>query len=98
MATAHKSETVMQVTDLCVDFWVDGQLYPAATHVSFEVARGETLAIVGESGSGKSTSAMALLGLLPDNSRTSGSVKLLGKEILGLRSRDLREIRGKTSP
>jgi peptide/nickel transport system ATP-binding protein len=94
MATAHKSEKVMQVTDLCVDFWVDGQLYPAATHVSFEVARGETLAIVGESGSGKSTSAMALLGLLPDNSRTSGSVKLLGKEILGLRSRDLREIRG----
>jgi len=95
MATANKAETVMQVTDLCVDFWVDGQLYPAATDVSFEVARGETLAIVGESGSGKSTSAMALLGLLPENSRISGSVKLLGKEILGLRSRDLREIRGK---
>lgn len=95
MATAHKTETVMQVTDLCVDFWVDGQLYPAATNVSFDVARGETLAIVGESGSGKSTSAMALLGLLPDNSRISGSVKLLGREILGLRSRDLREIRGK---
>jgi peptide/nickel transport system ATP-binding protein len=95
MATAHKTETLMQVTDLCVDFWVDGTMYPAAKNVSFEVARGETLAIVGESGSGKSTSAMALLGLLPDNARTSGSVKLLGKELLGLRPQDLRSVRGK---
>lgn len=85
----------MQVTNLDVDFWVDGQLYPAAKNVSFEVARGETLAIVGESGSGKSTSAMALLGLLPENSRTDGSVKLLGRELIGLKQQELRGIRGK---
>jgi peptide/nickel transport system ATP-binding protein len=95
MATPHKGEVVMQVTNLDVDFWVDGQLYPAAKNVSFEVARGETLAIVGESGSGKSTSAMALLGLLPENSRTDGSVKLLGRELIGLKQQELRGIRGK---
>ena len=85
----------MRVTDLNVDFWVDGTMYPAAKHVSFEVRRGETLAIVGESGSGKSTSAMALLGLLPENSRTSGSVTLLGRELLGLKISELRQVRGK---
>jgi len=95
MAIPQKTETVMSVTDLNVDFWVDGTMYPAAKHVSFEVRRGETLAIVGESGSGKSTSAMALLGLLPENSRTSGSVTLLGRELLGLKISELRQVRGK---
>jgi peptide/nickel transport system ATP-binding protein len=52
------------------------------------------LALVGESGSGKSASSMALLGLLPPNSRVSGSVKLNGQEILGLGPAKLRRIRG----
>jgi peptide/nickel transport system ATP-binding protein len=91
---ASTSEVVLEATGLTVDFWVDGTFYPAVKDVSFEVRRGEVLAIVGESGSGKSTSAMALLGLLPYNARVSGSVRLLGREIQGIDVKELRKVRG----
>ena len=85
---------VLQVTDLSVDFGVDKEWVPAAIDLNYEVRAGEVLALVGESGSGKSASSMALLGLLPPNSRVSGSVKLNGQEILGLGPAKLRRIRG----
>jgi peptide/nickel transport system ATP-binding protein len=94
VARQESREVVIRVENLDVDFWVDGQVYPAAKGVSFEVARGETLAIVGESGSGKSTTAMAILGLLPENSLTTGSVTLLERELIGLGKNELREVRG----
>ncbi len=93
-AATATAETVLEVTGLGVEFWVDGTFYPAATDLTYTVKRGEVLAIVGESGSGKSSSAMALLGLLPANSRVTGSVKLLGREILGFGQRELRGVRG----
>ena len=52
---------------LDVDFWVDGMWYPAVIGAEFDLYAGEVLAIVGESGSGKSTTAMAMMGLLPKN-------------------------------
>ena len=93
-ATAVSSETVLEVTNLGVDFWVDGTFYPAAIGLNYEVKRGEVMAIVGESGSGKSSSSMALLGLLPPNAKVTGSVKLLGRELRGIPERDLRGVRG----
>ncbi|RZT62384.1 peptide/nickel transport system ATP-binding protein [Microcella alkaliphila] len=87
-------EAVLEVRELGVDFWVDGQYYPAATGMTYSVKRGEVLAIVGESGSGKSSSSMALLGLLPPTARVTGSIQLLGRELNGLRERDLRKVRG----
>jgi peptide/nickel transport system ATP-binding protein len=86
---------ILEVADLGVDFWVDGTWYPAAMHMDYTVGPGEVLAIVGESGSGKSSSSMALLGLLPPNSRVSGSIKLNGRELAGLTEGQLRQIRGK---
>ncbi|MEY3561183.1 MAG: hypothetical protein RL068_335 [Actinomycetota bacterium] len=86
---------IIKAQELNVDFWVDGQWVMAASGVNFEVRPGEVLAIVGESGSGKSTSAMSLLGLLPVNGRSSGSVKLNGEEMIGATKKRLREIRGK---
>ncbi len=93
---AHQSERgpVLEVTDLNVDFGVDGYWVPAARHVSYSIAAGEVLAIVGESGSGKSVSSMSLLGLLPKNSRVSGSAKLDGRELIGMKPREMQEIRG----
>ncbi|HET8795940.1 MAG TPA: ABC transporter ATP-binding protein [Arthrobacter sp.] len=85
---------VLEVTNLSVDYGVDKEWVPAAIDLNYNVRAGEVLAIVGESGSGKSASSMALLGLLPDNSRTTGSVKLNGREILGLSGSKLRQIRG----
>ena len=74
-AHAHQGlpETVLEVSNLGVEFWVEGEFYPAAVDMNYVVRRGEVLAIVGESGSGKSTSSMSLLGLLPENSRVTGS-------------------------
>ena len=88
------AETVLEVTDLGVDFWVDGTFYPAAIGLNYTVKRGEVLAIVGESGSGKSSSSMALLGLLPANAKVTGSIKLLGRELQGIPQAELRSVRG----
>ena len=87
-------DVILEARDLNVDFWVDGKFYPAVKDAALEVRAGEVLAIVGESGSGKSTIAMALISLLPSNARVRGSVRLKGKEILGIPMRDLRHIRG----
>jgi peptide/nickel transport system ATP-binding protein len=86
---------ILEVHDLGVDFWVDGTWYPAAIDMNYDVHPGEVLAIVGESGSGKSSSSMALLGLLPSNSRVHGSIKLKGREITTLSDRQLRMVRGR---
>ena len=90
-----KGETVLEVRDLSVDFGVDKKWVPAAIGLNYEVRAGEVLAIVGESGSGKSASSMALLGLLPSNSRVTGSVKLAGRELLGSNEANIRAVRGK---
>ncbi len=92
--TSTATETVLEVKNLGVDFWVDGTFYPAAIGLDYRVRRGEVLAIVGESGSGKSSSSMALLGLLPPNARVTGSIELLGRELRGIPERELRQVRG----
>ena len=63
--------------------------------VSFSLGKGEILGIVGESGGGKSVTARAIPGLLPHNAEAAGSILYEGKEILGLRTKELRAYRGK---
>jgi peptide/nickel transport system ATP-binding protein len=94
-APAPTDAPVLSVRDLGVDFYVDGTWFPAAKHVNYDVRPGEVLAIVGESGSGKTQSSMALLGLLPQNGRASGSAKIGDRELIGMSSGSLRRIRGK---
>jgi peptide/nickel transport system ATP-binding protein len=62
--------------------------------VSFDLVAGRVLALVGESGSGKSVTAMSTLGLLPPTATVTGSVRLLGEELLGADQSRLREVRG----
>ncbi|WP_235019933.1 ABC transporter ATP-binding protein [Ruania rhizosphaerae] len=88
------AEPILTVRDLSVDFFVEGEWFPAATGVSYDVHPGEVLAIVGESGSGKSQSSMSLLGLLPTNGRATGSAKLGETELIGLTGAPMRRIRG----
>jgi peptide/nickel transport system ATP-binding protein len=97
-ATPHTASTgspLLEVSGLSVDFAVDNYWVPAAKNLDYFVESGKALAIVGESGSGKSASSMAMLGLLPNNARVTGSVKLGGREILGLRKEELRRVRGR---
>jgi len=85
---------LLEVRDLTVEFAGEDGAIPAVRGVSFTLARGEVLGIVGESGSGKSVSSLAVMGLLPESARVSGSVRLRGQDLLGLPDRELAKIRG----
>ena len=65
--------------------------------VTFSIDRGERVGLIGESGSGKSLTSLALLGLLPDDARVTGSIRLagVGRDLVGARERDLTPIRGR---
>lgn len=87
---------LLSVENLEVAFKTQDGYVPAVRGVSFDIHPGETMAIVGESGSGKSTTAHALINLLPGSGRiTGGSVRLQGQELTKLGRSGMEEIRGK---
>jgi microcin C transport system ATP-binding protein len=94
MSKAH--DTLLSVSDLAVDFRQGGNVTHAVKGVSFEVKRGETLALVGESGSGKSVTALSILKLLPYPAahHPSGTVMFKGEDLLDNDEDDLRRVRG----
>ncbi|TFD68051.1 dipeptide ABC transporter ATP-binding protein [Cryobacterium ruanii] len=93
-APKNSPTAALIVRNLRVGF---GAVDPVVRGVSFEIARGECLAIVGESGSGKSVTARSLLGLAGANARVSADrLELDGQNVLGLTDRAWRARRGKT--
>ncbi|MEU8920930.1 ABC transporter ATP-binding protein [Kitasatospora sp. NPDC048545] len=86
---------LLSVRDLRVDFAGPHGPVPAVRGVDLTLRRGETLGIVGESGSGKSVTALSVLGLLPGTARVSGSVRLDGRELVGLPGKELAAVRGR---
>ena len=87
---------LLEVQNLDVTFRTRDGDVRAVRNLTCGLGRGETLGIVGESGSGKSTVALAILGLLPKNAHVTGSVTVLGRQLLGLREADLAAVRGGT--
>jgi peptide/nickel transport system ATP-binding protein len=87
---------LMQVADLKVTIPTAAGAAEAVAGISFTVDRGETLGIVGESGCGKSITMLAAMGLLAPGIAVVGSVKLGGREILGLSQGELAGLRGKS--
>ncbi|GAB2530308.1 dipeptide ABC transporter ATP-binding protein [Paramicrobacterium agarici] len=93
-STSVPDDVVLTVDDTSVAFRVGGDVVQATRGVSFELRRGQTLAIVGESGSGKSVTSMAVVGLLPGSATVSGSIRFGGQELVGATEETLRSIRG----
>ena len=85
---------LLQADQLRVDLRTHRGSATAVRGVSFALERGDTLGLIGESGCGKSMTALALMGLQPDNARVHGSLKLDGQELVGLPDRDWRRLRG----
>lgn len=89
------SEIVLSVRDLRVSFPSEAGVVEAVNGVNFDLEAGKTIGIVGESGSGKSVTSLAIMGLLPDYAKITGSVKLLGDEVLELSDAEMSKRRGK---
>ncbi|MFM7142398.1 MAG: ATP-binding cassette domain-containing protein, partial [Alphaproteobacteria bacterium] len=89
-------EPLLRVVDLGVRFGRDASAVDAVRGVSFDVARGETVALVGESGSGKSVTALSILRLLPypQASHPSGRIAFDGENLLDASGEVLRRVRG----
>src|SRR3954447_3766778 len=90
------NQPLLSVRDLSVAFHQGGATTLAVDKVSFQIKRGECLALVGESGSGKSVSALSILKLLPypNASHPSGSIHFKGQELIDRSEQEMREIRG----
>lgn len=88
--------TILSIKNLNIGFnFIDG-FKQAIYDVSFDLQKSKTLAIVGESGSGKTLSSMAILNLLPENSKiTGGEIFYEGKDLLKLPQKEMQKIRGK---
>lgn len=88
------SESILSVRDLSVTFPSEYGTVRAVQNLSYEVYKGEALAIVGESGSGKSVSSLAVMGLLPRTATITGEIEMLGQKVFTLNDRQLSALRG----
>ena len=84
--------TLLEVRDLRVSF--GRRRLEAVRGVDFDLVAGQRLGLIGESGSGKTVTALALMGLLPENAVATGSVRLRGNEIIGAPEAALARLRG----
>ncbi|MHC0037863.1 ABC transporter ATP-binding protein [Pseudoneobacillus sp. C159] len=91
-----KTDTLVSVENLKTYFYTEDGTVPAIDGVSFEVRKGETLAIVGESGSGKSVTSLSIMRLIPQppGKILAGDIKFNGESLLSKSDKEMRAIRG----
>lgn len=90
------NDNLIEIRDLAVEFVTGDSRQRVVENISFDIRRGETLALVGESGSGKSVTAHSILRLLPYPiaSHPSGTIRYGGEDLLKVEEKKLRSIRG----
>ncbi len=94
MSELTTADDVLSVSDLSISYRRRARAMRVVSDVNFTIRRGEAYGLVGESGCGKSTIAMAVMAYLADNAQIdSGSIRLLGDEVIGARAADLRDWR-----
>ena len=92
---ATNQQPLLRMDDVKISFQSSTGVVEAVRGVSFDIYPGESVAIVGESGSGKSTTAMSILGLLPENGAvTGGSIIFDGKKINDMSEKQIQKLRG----
>jgi len=95
--TARTGEPVLSVNDLTLSYSTRGRTVRTLHSVGFDLAAGETLGLVGASGSGKSTTALAVVRMLPDNARIeTGRIALRGVPIESFSEKQISALRGST--
>ncbi|MBN9334968.1 ABC transporter ATP-binding protein [Devosia sp.] len=93
---SHGRELILDARNVAVDFKVEGGVVQAVKDVSFQLHKGETIALVGESGSGKSVTARTLMKLLTKRATIGKNTRitLSGKNVVTMSDRDMRKLRG----
>ena len=86
--------SILNVKDLSVRFLQDGLIIDAVNKISFQVTKGETVALVGESGSGKSVTALSTAALLGKAALVSGQISIDGESIDPKNEKALQKLRG----
>jgi oligopeptide/dipeptide ABC transporter ATP-binding protein len=87
-------ETLLDISELQIEFEIDENYYRAVQNVSFQIKQGQTLGLVGESGCGKSVTSLSIMRLLQESAKITGQVKLNGKDLVSLPEGEMRKIRG----
>lgn len=90
------SETILEIDNLSVVYETDMETVYAVNGISFSLGKGETLGLVGETGAGKTTTALTILGLLPERTGkiTGGTIRFEGMELGKLSPHEMEKIRG----
>lgn len=93
---SHGRELILDARNVAVDFKVEGGVVQAVKDVSFQLHKGETIALVGESGSGKSVTARTLMKLLTKRATIGKNTRitLSGKNVVAMSDREMRKLRG----
>lgn len=91
-----QNDEFLSVKDLVVEYSIDGQVVHAVNGISFSVKRGKTFGLVGETGAGKTSTAKAIMRILPDPPAKikSGEIILEGEDLLKISEKEMRKIRG----
>lgn len=90
------SENILSVKNLVIHYETDEEVVEAVNNISFDIKKGEILGLVGETGAGKTTTALGIMGLLPDKVArvVGGSIELEGENLFEKSAREMRKVRG----